>query len=325
MKKMLNNSVKGTIELNDQDKARYDGEIYKSLIFTPSNHVDDNKYHSVSTFALTPERKSSINGCKDYFMGKWNVNGDFHFYKTQSDVLLTTTVGLVRSNHPVIYTAIRSNNTRFDLYVPGFGVYNFELPWTKDDKGNVNVNVNCPWLRIRLTGLQDGKLLETDYDQNLPPVTKYYHNVISSLAAGYRIVIDVTFRKIKGVLNTEIHDLAKATYDLLTDDNLDTQRYLEEQKEINKEYREIKSQKSTAQAQLDNAEINKKELPVSNTVVIINGGDPIDPMQVPSGTYILVDDNGKKLYGTALYSVNAQRDRAALRLRGDVVRMISVK
>lgn len=323
MKKQLNNTVLGTVEINRVDAVRVQGEEYKSIVFTPINWTERSRLHTVAPYAFTPEKKSAISAARDLFLGKWNVEEKFHLYSQQSDILRTTTIGLVQTTHSNIIHALNEGSRMVMLNVPGYGTIHFEMPLKRTDNGYI-VAIDSPWLSMRTTGVGTGKLIATDTNERFAMHTLHYHNVINALSVGDRVVVDCTWRQNRQTLewNSEVHDLAVQVFTLLTDENLDPKSYLLEQKELAREYKDNRRTQFFGQVVENNVQVNGEEADLNSaTIVIINGGEPIDAMAVPNGDYLFADENGNSK--RIPYSVSRNSDRRGLRMRGEVVRLIT--
>lgn len=324
MKKATNNTLLGSVEIRtlEDSEKRFTEEVIKSIIFTPVNWKEGKSLlHSVGSYATKAELKSALNASRDFLLGKWVVNGKFHVYAQSSDVMRTSTIGLIQSNHSEIVNAVKDQKRWVMLNVPGNGLITFELPVQKTDSGYV-VGVESPWLAMRLTGVGAGKLINTDTNREFPANTLHYHNVIGSLALGDRIAImaRMTVNQATGEIYREIHDLAIQIHTMLSDDELDPARALEEQKEASREYREVKSAKFFGTVVETVAKAKGEDITQVGTIVNINGNE-MDALEVPNGIYLFADENGKA-YGKP-YSVASNRDRIGLRKRGELVHLVN--
>lgn len=316
MKKINSNTQFLSLVLNAQDdKTRYAEEKYKSLTAKSTNWTEDKLVHNVGGGMSRYEIKSALNAIFHWGIGKWVVQDHFHFYADRSEVMLTGSLGLVRSNLPAITQALRNGMRFVDLHVPGIGTVTFKLPTSRKD-GQTVVEVTSPWLAMKVTGLDDGKLSNTDTNEKYDTHTTNYHNVISSLANGNPVTVMVTMshNKLTGELYRDNHDLAEKIFTILTSKDLNPEKEREALKEEAKEYHQVRSDKFSGKVQEFNAVRANVTLELSNVVASVDGTE-MDCLQVPTGVYVMATAKGKT-FGKE-YSVQSVSDRLGLSRRPD--------
>lgn len=230
-----------------------------------------------------------LNFAEDLISGNLTQYDQWIFlYKTITTKLDQKVVGYINSSHPKIMEAIDNKWEKFNFVIPQLGVNVFSLK--KAFGINEYYRMVQTFNSISLLPASRGNIVE-----KLHMATAFFK--------GSRLLFDVSIRYSHdyGTFHRSVHDNAQRLYEMATDPKFDWVSYHQEKKEKAFETKRMVRAHNNAERKVSAIEKQPEKVAKVTTVCILDGKET-NLLEIPEGSYAIIDKSGKNRFNCRIVS-----------------------